>query len=204
MSAHFMSRGLTGLHTFALVAALSLLVVGCSAGGSGGVKVTYDKAADFSRLKTYSWLPGVMLGVAERGADENQVDGMIVKAIDDALAQQGYTRVAGGGETFRVKYQVIAETKVAMTYVDEPYVRSISGGLYNDAAVGMGSSAPVPMEYDVGTLIIDIVGPRESVLLWRGTASRTIRKDTAREERQQRINQTVQKMLANFPPTPGK
>jgi hypothetical protein len=48
----------------------------------------------------------------------------------------------------------------------------------------------------LGTLIIDIVDAEKKSLVWRGTAVGVVEPGRTMEQ----INETVKKMLANFPP----
>ena len=55
-------------------------------------------------------------------------------------------------------------------------------------------------EYEVGTLIIDIVDAKTKELIWRGTAKGEINPDTARQD----IDEAVKKIFNNFPPVQTK
>lgn len=57
-------------------------------------------------------------------------------------------------------------------------------------------------EYEVGTLIIDLVDNKTTKLIWRGSVADTIRDKNTPEERVQIINQAVGSVMANYPPKP--
>jgi hypothetical protein len=64
----------------------------------------------------------------------------------------------------------------------------------------MGTSQTYSREYTMGTLIIDFfdVGSRE--LVWRGSAEGKINEYNDPQEKQERANLAVQKILDQFPP----
>ena len=55
-------------------------------------------------------------------------------------------------------------------------------------------------QYEEGTLIIDFVESNSKNLLWRGTAKSDVNNVKTPEERDKLINESVQKILNNFPP----
>jgi hypothetical protein len=54
-----------------------------------------------------------------------------------------------------------------------------------------------------GTLILDVYDPKLKSLVWRGTASDTLRAKSSPEKRQARLDKAVKKLLAKFPPKPS-
>jgi hypothetical protein len=55
-------------------------------------------------------------------------------------------------------------------------------------------------QYTEGTLIIDILRPGGEQLVWRGTGTTRIREEKDPEKRTQKVNDAVDKILAQFPP----
>jgi len=55
-------------------------------------------------------------------------------------------------------------------------------------------------EYEVGTLIIDIVDRESNQLVWRGAKEGRLKKNQSPEKREASINKTVSEILSNFPP----
>lgn len=54
--------------------------------------------------------------------------------------------------------------------------------------------------YDQGTLLIDITVPAGDKLVWRGISTQSVSEHTSPDESTVRINETVEKILAQFPP----
>ena len=56
-------------------------------------------------------------------------------------------------------------------------------------------------QYTQGTLVIDIVDAKTKTLVWRGSATGTVDgQQRSPEEMQQRVNNVVAQIMANFPP----
>ena len=55
--------------------------------------------------------------------------------------------------------------------------------------------------FDVGSLILDVIIPEKSEIIWRGYVQTEIQFIyTSKEERQQRVRKAVHKLLKDFPP----
>ncbi len=54
--------------------------------------------------------------------------------------------------------------------------------------------------YDQGTLLIDVTIPLGDKLVWRGISTQSLSEHSSPEESTVRINETVEKILAQFPP----
>jgi hypothetical protein len=59
-------------------------------------------------------------------------------------------------------------------------------------------------EYDVGTLMVDLVDNKTGKLIWRGTVADTVREQSTPEERINTINQAIGTVMMNYPPKPNK
>jgi hypothetical protein len=54
--------------------------------------------------------------------------------------------------------------------------------------------------YDVGTLLIDFISPQSNNVIWRGSGQSRIQELKTPEERQERIQDAVDRILKQFPP----
>ena len=162
-----------------LAAALALAVTGCGSGMT--VATDYDKAANFAPLKTYSWRTGTPLA--------NQLQSQrVINAVDAQLKAKGLTRVDSGGDV-TVTYHAAADTQMD--------VQSFSSGGHYSCWGGCSTSTTVT-NVTVGTLIVDLVDPKEDKMLWRGSATDTVSDNPAENEK--KINDGVKRMFENFPP----
>jgi hypothetical protein len=55
-------------------------------------------------------------------------------------------------------------------------------------------------EYEVGTLILDVVDRASNQLVWRGAKEGRLQKNQSPEKRTEVIKETVANILSNFPP----
>ena len=163
-----------------LVAAVAVLALG-GCGSSMKVSTDYDRAANFTPLKTYSWRPGTPLPNplnAER----------LVNAIDAQLKSKGLTKVDSGGD-ITVTYHAAADKSVDVQSFQ-------SGGAYSCWGGCTTSTTVTPVT--IGTVIVDMVDTKTNKMLWRGNATDTVSGDP--KENEAKINEAVHKMFEKFPP----
>ena len=63
-----------------------------------------------------------------------------------------------------------------------------------------GGTSVTESTSNYGTLTVDVYDPKLKSLVWRGSASDTLRAKVSPEKRQARIDKAVGKLLAKFPP----
>lgn len=164
------------------------------AGCSGmTVRSDFNPQADFSRYSTYAWLPTPQTGNPR--VDNALVEGRIKTAVDQTLADKGYRQVPADQATFWVGYHLSVEGRMDVTTVNSYYGYGWGPWYY-----GPGYQDTHVRYYDQGMLLIDVVDAQAKELAWRGTAEAEVRPDMSPEQRQQRVNEAVSKILARFPP----
>ena len=157
------------------------------------VKTDYDRNADFSRYKTYSW---------NNVHTQNPlwVD-RIKAAVDSALAAKGWTEVESGGDVSIMAMEMTKDHRTLNTYYD-----NFGGGwgwrLGGGFGDGFGTSTTTEDTYKVGTLVVDLFDTNAKKLVWRGSASDTLSDKSERNIK--KLNSDVQKMFDHFPPETGK
>ncbi|HEX9253088.1 MAG TPA: DUF4136 domain-containing protein [Ignavibacteriaceae bacterium] len=162
----------------------AVLLVGCS---TISVNQDYDPGYDFSKLKTFGFLPIPK----EAGIDQINAN-RFGDAIKNELTAKGYT--VSDKADFGVALLFGKQTKTNITsygYGYGPY-----WGRYG------GTSNVDVSQYDEGTLIIDVIDMAKKELVWRGTGTGAIDPNATVEERTANINSAVAQILAQFPPTP--
>ena len=65
--------------------------------------------------------------------------------------------------------------------------------------MGVGTGTQV-RAYDQGTLLIDLTDAVDGRLIWRGIRTQTVTGHSDPEKSTRQINETVEKILAQFPP----
>jgi hypothetical protein len=164
-----------------LVALASFVAVGCS---PIEVNSDYNARYNFSGLKTFSWyqVPEKEMVVSELTLKR------IEYAVQSQLETKGY-RLVTENPDFLVAIHAFAQNKVRVqdySYAVGPY--------------GWGPHGVEVYSYQEGTLMLDFVDGKSKELFWRGAASGALEPAQTPEEREERVNKAVGKLLEKFPP----
>ncbi|MFV2060406.1 MAG: DUF4136 domain-containing protein [Gammaproteobacteria bacterium] len=160
------------------------------------VSQDYDKTYNFSTLKKFSWLDN---SKNEYGAKDNDLaDKRIRSAIRNKLTAKAYTESNTGTPDFYISYHVTIKQKVSSSNVSGGISMGRSSyGRYGSVGISSGSQVRV---YNQGTLLIDITDPQTKKLIWRGISTQPVSEHLKPGESESIINETVEKMLQQFPP----
>jgi hypothetical protein len=139
-------------------------------------QIQWDEGYDFSQIGTFSWMPTA-------GETLEQSDPFlhshIVNTIEYQLTSHGLTEVSENPDVL-VTYYGSTDTEVRLQSDSYGYGWGGYGGpgwgYYGYGYGGYGRVGPVStttrvVEYETGTLIVDIVDARSDELIWRGTVS---------------------------------
>ena len=155
------------------------------------VNVDYDKAADFSKIKTFSLKIGTSWGnplSEKRVSDE----------LQQALTEKGWKAVEADPDAIVVVHGATEKQKELNTF----YSGGVYGGYgyrgWGGMGMGMGTSHTSVSEFTVGTLVVDIFDARSKQLLFRGTASDEISEKP--DKNKKKLAKASDKMFKNFPP----
>ncbi len=166
-----------------IISSLMVVAFGCS---TVSVQYDYDTKADFTRLKTFSFMPVPA---------QANISTLNVKRIQDALRTQlefkGHTMIPDNPDFLISMHLTKVQKKIVI--VDRGY--SYGSGRY------LGSGFSREFEYEEGTFVLDFVDTQSKELIWRGVAQGEIRNYSSPVKRNERIDEVVQKVLSNFPPT---
>jgi hypothetical protein len=170
-----------------------LLLQACS-----GIRVSqdYDQSYDFATLKTFTWKPNENneYGVA----DNDLLDERIRTAVVDNLSAKGFSFLESGSADFLVSYHFTVEQKLSTSGATGAVsIGGYRGTRYGGIAVGTGTEVRA---YDEGRLSVDITDQNQDKLVWRGISTQTVSTHSDPEQTTQRINETIEKILAQFPP----
>ncbi len=167
----------------------ALLASGCS---SVNTSFDYDNHADFSRLKTFAWIPHEASTDAAVQAvlmDNSLFDPRLKNAVNADLEAKGYS-ITTADPDFVIAYHTGVQEKVDVTnwgYTYGPY-----WGPYGD-------SMDVT-QYTEETLILDFIDFETKNIIWRGTALEALPGTRDPEKADKEIQKTVDQLLAKFPP----
>jgi hypothetical protein len=179
---------------------MSLLLSGCS-----GITVDYDFDAgqDFTRMRTYDWLP-----MPEKTKMDVFSVKRIKRAVERELAAKGLSRsretpdfliALHGGRRREVDIVEWGYAYAPHGYYHGSHRRGRryygGGPRYYEYRRGIDAYA-----YEVGTLILDFVDADSRELIWRGSAEAVMDISVGPERREKKINKAVGMVLMYFPP----
>ncbi|MCL1124950.1 DUF4136 domain-containing protein [Shewanella surugensis] len=117
----------------------------------------------------------------------------VEQSINNNLSRKYQQKKNPSTASVNVYYRMGEETKL-----------DIQGPTYSTGFMGPGSvvtSSPARVTpYQEGRLIIDIVDNKSNQIIWQSTATAKIDNSMTPEEKQTKLNETITKMLASFPP----
>ena len=177
------------LTIFGIVSFFSLL----SACSTIEVASDWDHDTDFTRYRSFAWFDH---SKAERKPQrpDHLIDTRIHRAIADTLISKGFQQVAPSKADFLVTYFTSTEQKIDIYHSGYGYGYGPWGGWW-----GSGYYMPTThvSQYDVGTLVLDIIDARSRDLVWRGMIQKALDKDDRSEES---IRDFIHRVLSAFPP----
>ncbi len=178
----------------AVLVGATALAVGCS-----GMKVNndYDRDADFSSYKTYSWHESDM-NVKDSDPFGHE---RLVQAIESQLSANGFRKVSSNSDVV-VTYNVEESEEMSLntTYMGGGWGMGPGWG-WGAGGMGMGSSTTQVRKYNVGTLVLDMWDVKEHRLVWRGIVSDSLSADPQKNAK--KINKAAQKLFEKYPPAGG-
>ncbi|MCM3900540.1 MAG: DUF4136 domain-containing protein [Pyrinomonadaceae bacterium] len=158
------------------------------------VTTDYDKQANFSSYKTYTWAEGTP---AKNPLSHQR----ILAGIEAQLAAKGWQKVDTDPDVV-VIYSAATSTK---TQINTFETGGPWGGYrwgWGGYRGGMGTSTTTVQEIPVGELVVDMADVRNKSFIWRGTARDTL--SDKPEKNQKKLDKALAKMFKSFPPVPGK
>jgi hypothetical protein len=178
----------------------AVLAAGCANQPAG---YDYDEAIDFAKLQTWTWLPEPQ----EKPSGDARLDSPLLKkrieaAVSRTLETKGFKQSDAQAADFEVGYIVTVEKKISSSGISS----SVGFGRYSGGSgfgISFGGPATQPLEYEEGTLIIDIKAKDSGKLVWRGSSTRRLGQAATPEESEKVVNAVVNEILANFPPKAG-
>ena len=181
---------------------IAFLFVAVSSAVAQDIRYDFDKDKDFSKYKTYKWVP---IKGAEVPDDLTQK--ALTSAIDAQLGAKGLTKTDSDNADLYVGYQTaIGKEKEFTSYnTGWGYGPGWGGGWYGYGG-GMASTSTYGSTSTVyvGQLDLSMYDPVAKQLVWRGTASKTLDPKAKPERKQKNINKAVEKLLKKYPPQAKK
>jgi Domain of unknown function (DUF4136) len=172
-----------------ILASIAVAVLFSAAAPAQQVKTDYDRGANFSQYKTFSW-------EKVQTQDPLWVD-RIKASVNAALTAKGLTPVASGGDIAIVAIETTQNQQTLNTFYD-----GFGGGWRWRGLGGFGDSTTTVDTYKVGTLVVDLFDAHTKTLVWRGSSSDTLSDKS--DKNIKNLDKGVQKMFDHFPPDAKK
>ena len=150
------------------------------------VKTDYDRSANFSQYKTYSWS-------SVKTKDPLLVD-RIKGAVNFALAAKGLTQVDSGGDLTINAMEITENQQTLNTFYN--------GGFGGWRWGGFGDATTTTETYKVGTLVVDLFDTQSKDLVFRGSSTDTLSNNSGKNIKN--LNKGVEKIFKHFPPEAKK
>lgn len=180
-----------------LFAALMGMLLAASNAVSQDVRYNFDKNTDFTKFKTYKWVP-----LKDAGKVNGLVNDQIKNAIESELATKGLTKVEDDSANLYIGYEVgVGQEKQFSSYsTDWGYGSGwYRGGWYGGGGMGSTTTGQTDTIY-VGQLAVDMYDSANKDLVWRGIASKTIDEKAKPEKQDKNLAKAVKKLFKNYPP----
>lgn len=169
------------------VALVVLAAMGCA---TLNVSSHIQRDLDFAQYRTYDWGPADALPTGDPRLDENlffqdQVEG----AVEKQLAAKGFERSESGPPDLLIHYHASISRRIDVNRVDHDY-----GYCYDEDC-----RARV-IEFEAGTLVLDIVDPKTNRVIWRGWVQGSVEEILHDQDKMaRRIREGVARMLRKLP-----
>ena len=178
---------------------MALLVLAVPVGARVDVKVAFDKAFDFTKVKTWDWTtPGHgEVKMARTQTDDSEamrkrVDPIIADALPKEMERRKLTRATSAPDVGVVYYLLLTVGSSAQTV-----------GQFIPPALDWGLPLFPPATQSLkvmneGSFVIDISSG--GTVVWRGLAQAQIKMDESQDKREATLREAVRDLLRRFPP----
>lgn len=148
-----------------------------------------ERNVDFSQFVTYDWGPPDNLPVGDPRLDNNQFFRDYLRgAIERKLAANGFELAADGEPDLLVHYHASVNQRVDVYGADQPY-----GYCYQNCDARV-------VEFEQGTLVVDLVDRRTNKVVWRGWAQDTMTGVIDNQDRlEAQVEEGVSRMMLLLP-----
>jgi hypothetical protein len=172
-----------------LVGACAVLVAGCSS-----VPTQVNRGA--VSATTYSLMTSKAPATVVTNERREATHKLIQDAIAKELGQKGLKQVARGGQV-QVGYMVIVADNASTATYDEYFGYGRDASALSEKAQKAVNKSNSRELFEIGAIVIDVVDPSDSKLLFRSVAHMDVR-DVTPANRQDRINTLVASSLSGL------
>lgn len=164
------------------------------------VKSDYDKEADFTKIKSYSFAGW------EKESDKsiNDIDKKrILSALKSEFDARGLTLVEEGGDAVVTLFISVDQKTSTTAYTNYNNGMGYGGRWGYGYGYGYGGTATTTYsetDYNEGTLVLDLYDVESKDLIWQGVITAVVKSKPKKREKD--INKKVAKLMRTFPVSP--
>ena len=173
--------------TIVFTALTALALAGCA---TMNVSSHIEPTANFVDYVTYDWGPPDNLPVGDPRLDNNPFfHDYLQGAVEKKMVAKGFERVVKGQPAdLLIHYHASVNQKLDVYEVDNRY-----GYCY-------GNCEPQVVDYELGTLVIDIVDAKTNKVVWRGWAQDAMNGIIDNQQRlEKQVDEEVTRMMRLLP-----
>ena len=170
------------------MAAIAALAVTSCATMNVGSHV--ERGLDVSQYRTYDWGPADALPTGDPRLDKDPFfQDHVQGAVEKELAARGFEGSTSDTPDLLIHYHASISERIDIDRMDRE-----RGYCYGDGC------SPSVVEYEAGTLVLDIVDARTNRLIWRGWAQGSVKGMLDSQDTMTRqVNEAVTRMFKIFP-----
>ncbi|MGF6594692.1 DUF4136 domain-containing protein [Pseudomonas sp. 2835] len=172
---------------------LALLLGACQ---SNNVTQDFDASRDFAAYRSWVWQePGLQYRPDDPRIKSDLTEQRIRQAVAGQLDQRGLRPAQGNSRPdLKVQSYLIVENR-------QQQVTTNYGGAWGGYWGGPMYNETRSVDYKVATIQVDLFDARDGKLVWRGSAEQIMNNyPPSPEERNSAIQNTVAKLMVNYPP----
>ena len=169
---------------------LGIVLLATAPAFAAKVFIDYDRNADLSSYKSFQYVKH-----PEDAASNQLLDGRIQAGLEAMLEDAGMQQVESGADLLAT-YHVVTKDRTQLTTTGfntgRGWGRAGRGGM-GMGSMGMSTATTTATTYTDGTLVVDILDPATKTLVWRGSATQTLKAKPEKLAKQ--IEKAYTKML---------
>jgi len=173
----------------------SLLLIACA---SMEIRTEHDASVRFSELRSYAWSARDPEEPTSPELDMTGIEVAVREAVDAGLQRKGFRPAEAGEADFLVHARVAVEERVSRAELGD-----WTGPGHGSGRRSSPMARDVEFAWEAGSLVLDVLDPSGSKLLWRGTAEAEVDPAATPEESEARAREAVERLLERFPPRQG-
>lgn len=171
----------------------ALATAGCAS--AAGVSSHVQRGIDFAQYRTYAWGPPDALPTGDPRLDQNPFfQDHVQGAAEKQLAARGLELAASGAPGLLLHYHANVSQRLDVNRIDQAYGYCTAGDCPSDL-----------IEYEAGTLVLDVMDARTGRLVWRGWVANRLHDMIDNPDRMAAaIEDAVTRLLSRFPRSVAK